>query len=876
MAVAIDNSASAANSITLTWTPAAGTSAWLVSIDGTTLDTVYDTTYTFTGLAAGTAYSLGVATLCDAAVSQFIMQQGVTTCSGSVCEVQVDMSSLHEYNVVWGSGNAVEVYAGNSLRGSASVPNGVDAATVYIPVCDGDSLTLLWRAGSNLYGPYCAFTAIAPGNDTLYDGTGSDFDATLATTVVHCTDCLRPDSIAVSAVGNTTATFTWNSTGATSYRLAVGDTVIVTTSTTATVTGLTPSTSYSYLLQAVCSGGVSLATAGSFTTACGPYPLPYFEDFDDTPRDQLPLCWTSHSQYPDYMGAMTPSVYRGSSRAHSGFNSLELASNGHLRPIAVSKPLTGAPANRLHITFWLNGATHTGFEAGLMTDPTDTATFMPLLVVPQATLNYSGYQFTTENATATDSVFHFALRYTSSLVMYNDIFLDDLLVRRIPDCSEEFTDVTILNTTDSSVTLTWAVGAGDNIGAHYTVVLFNANGDVADSVDTYSDTLTIADLPSATTYMLCVKLICSSTESTVSDTVMFSTASTVCAAPTVDSIVGGEDYIVLHFSTAADTTELQLSPASGPTLTALTTADHYTFDSLPYGTSYTVRLRAHCTGGDLSDWTTAHVSTVDVDCGTPTALAVSGITFNTATVSWSAGGDESSWNVHVFNTFYDSIYYCTATSLAVDGLVADFGYNVEVQALCGSHGNIPGPWSETLTFRTLSCMPISDVNVYGIDGTSATVSWVPGANGNGSWQVEYGPTGFDRGEGVSLLTTSNPCTITGLEPNSVYDIYVATVCDTYSLSVFSEVVTFTTEAQGIDGANHESVMLYPNPASKSVTIACIAPAELTIIDQSGRTVLGTTLTSATSVVNVEKLPRGAYFVRLVNSHSTTIHKLIVK
>jgi hypothetical protein len=877
LAVAIDNTVVSNNSLTLTWTPAAGSSAWLVSIDGATLDTIYDTAYTFTGLVAGTVYSLGVATVCDdGAASQFIVLQGATGCAGTVCELQVDMSSLHEYNVVWGGGNAVDVYAGSSLRGSASVPNGSDAATAYIPVCDGDSLTLLWHAGSNLYGPYCAFTAIAPGNDTLYSGTGSNFNATLATAVVHCTDCLRPDSITVSAVGNTTATLAWNSTGAATYRLTVGDTVIVTAATTATVTGLTPSTSYSYLLQAVCNGGSSLATAGSFATACGPYPLPYFEDFDDTPRDQMPLCWTSHSQYPDYMGAMTPSVYRGASRARSGFNSLELASNGQLRPMAVSKPLTGAPANRLQITFWLNGATHTGFEAGLMTDPADTTTFVPLLVVPQATLNYSGYQFTTENATITDSVFHFALRYTSSLVMYNDIFLDDLLIRRLPDCSEEFTNVTVMNTTDSSATLTWDVSAGDNIGAYYTVFLFNANGDIADSISTYNDTLTIANLPPATSFMLCVKLICGGTESTVSDTVLFSTLGSVCMTPAIDSVLGGEDYITLHFSTAADTTELLLTATSGLSYTALTTADNYTFDSLPYGTDYTVSLRAHCNDGGLSDWVTTHVSTVDVDCGTPAGLAVSDITFNTAIVSWLAGGDETSWNVNVFNTFYDSTYISTARSLAVDGLLADIEYNVKVQALCGSHGNIPGPWSETLAFRTLSCLPVSNVNVSSVDGTSATVSWEAGANGNGTWLVEYGPAGFSRGEGESQLTSSNPYTITGLEPNSVYDVYVATVCDTHNTSVYSELVTFTTGMQGVNGVNHKAIMLYPNPASKAVTVACDAPAELTIIDQSGRTVLSTTLVSPTSVVGLDELPRGAYFVRLLNNQGTTVHKLIVK
>lgn len=874
---AVDITASTSGSLTLAWTPAPESTAWLVSIDGAILDTIYDTTYTFTGLAAGTAYDLGVATLCDNAPSQFVTLQGVTTCAGTGCEVQVDMSSLHEYNVVWGSGNAVEIYAGNSLRGSASVPNGVDAATVYIPVCDGDSLTLYWHAGTNVYGSYCAFTAIAPGNDTLYSGVGSGISAALATTVAHCTGCQRPDSITVSYIGNTSATFQWPSTGAASYRLIVGDTVITTSATTATVTGLTPSTAYSYLLQACCTDGNSLATAGTFATACGPYPLPYFEDFDATPRDQLPLCWTAHSQYPDYMGVMTPSVYRGSSRAYSGFNSLELASNGHLRPMAVSIPLTGAPANKLHISFWLNGATHTGFEAGLMTDPTDTTTFIPLFVRSQAVLNYARYQFTTDSATFTDSVYYFALRYTSSLVMYNDIFLDDLSIRRIPVCSEEFTDITLLGVDESSVAVGWNAGPGDNVDAHYTVMLFNSNGDFVDSISTYNDSLTIGDLPSGATYRLCVQLICGGSESAVSDTVTFTTSdSAPCGLPEVDSVVAGEDFIAVSFHSPGDSTELQITSPDGIVQSIVTAASPVTFDSLLHSTSYTLRLRSHCGGGNMSEWVTLPVSTETVVCGVPSGLTVGGITFSSATLSWTAGADETVWNLRIFNTVYDQTYTCNSTSRTVDGLTAGVGYNVLVQALCGQHSNIPGDWSDTLTFSTEVCEPVNNVHVDNITATSATVSWTAGSNGNGSWLVEYGHTGFSRGEGLSAYVTDTTYTINNLEPYMSYDVYVASVCIDNITSVYSNVVTFQTSEEGIDAAGESPLLLYPNPADKVVTVVVERPSRLTVIDLSGRAVLETSIEQHSTLLDLGTLPAGTYFVRTTDNLGTAVRKLIVK
>lgn len=868
-------------SLTISWTPAAGTTEWIVSLDGMALDTVTDTSYTFTGLSAGTAYAPGVATFCDSEVSsQPVVRHATTSCAGTECEVQVDMSTLNEYNIVWGGGNAVELYAGGNLRGSASVPNGSETATAYIPVCDGDSITLIWHAGSNGYGPFCAFTVIAPGGDTLYNGSGFAASTTIATAAIHCTSCPRPDSIAVSAISNTSATFSWPSTGATSYSLTVGDTVIVTTSTTATVTGLTPSTAYRYLLQASCPSGNSLATAGTFATACGPRPLPYFEDFDASASGEIPLCWTVHNQYPDYMGTMAPSVYRGSNRAHSGFNSLELVSDGHHRPMVVSPPITGAQANRLHITFWLNGATHTGFEAGLMTNPSDTTTFVPLLVLPQATLNYSGYQFTSDNATVTDSVFHFALRYTSTMVMYNDIFLDDIMVRRIPDCSEEFTNIAVTPTTDSSATITWTLSVGDNIGATATVCLLNSNGDLTDTFTTTDSTLTLTCLQPSTTYRLFLRFNCSGTISAVSDTVIFTTPDSTpqpCLAPVIDSIISGEDFLTFYYNADADSVELLLT-AAGTTVadTVIATANPFTIQGLAHSTLYTIGLRSLCTDGNLSPWATTTANTTLVNCGVPSVPTIEAVDFTTASVAWQAATDEQAWNVNIYNTVYNQTYRCTATSCTLTDLTPATSYNVRVQALCGTNNNIPGTWSEPLSFSTDVCLPIENVTVDNTTAHSATVGWTPSVNGNGTWQVEYGYRGFSRGEGTTAITADNPYTITGLEANTAYDIYVATVCAETVLSAYSDSTGFTTSTTGIATYDAVPFTIAPNPAGGDITVCVGESSTFSVIDLQGRIVIAPTTIHSSLIIPHSTLHPGAYFVRMVNSHGTTVSKLIVK
>ncbi|MBR4506620.1 MAG: fibronectin type III domain-containing protein [Bacteroidales bacterium] len=879
VAANIDNITS--GSLTLSWSPATGSSEWLVSLDGMTIDTVADTFYTFTGLSAGTSYSLGVATYCNSQISsQSVVRQAFTACAGTECEVQIDMSTLHEYNIIWGSGNAVELYVGSSLRGSASIPNGSNAATAYIPVCDGDSITLLWHAGSNGYSTYCAFKAIAPGGDTLYDGTGFAVSTPIVGTTVHCNSCQRPDSITVSNIGNNSATFTWPSYDATSYNLTIGDTVITTTSNTVTVTGLIPSTSYRYLLQASCPSGNSLATAGTFATTCGPRPLPYFEDFDATPSGEMPLCWTAHNQYPDYMGVMTPSVYRGSNRAHSGFNSIELASDGNHSPMVVSPALTGAPANKLHITFWLNGATHTGFEAGIMTNPSDTTTFVPLLVIPLATLNYSGYQFTTDNINITDSVYHFALRYTNTIVMYNDLFLDDLMVRRIPDCSEEFTNLGITVLSDSGVTVAWTVGVGDNIGATSTVCLLNSNGDLTDTFTTADSTLTLTGLQASTTYRLFIRLNCGGSVSAVSDTVTFTTtgvAPQLCLAPILDSISTGEDFLTIYYTTSVDSVELTLDSSGTSLFDTIAPANSpFTFQGLTHSTTYTIGLRSLCPDGGLSPWNTSTAGTLVVDCGVPSMPTLESVDFNSASVTWLPAANEQAWNINIYNNVYNHTYRCTSTSYSFADLIPATAYNVRVQALCGQYDNIPGQWSEPLAFYTDICQPVSNVVIGNITAHSVTVGWTPSANGNATWQVEYGLRGFSRGEGITTITADNPYTITNLESNTPYDIYIATVCSDGVISAYSDSTGFTTTTTGITTNDATLFTLVPNPAGSDITVCVSEPSTLSIIDLQGRIVFDPTPVQTTLLIPHALLHPGAYFVRMVNSHGTTVHKLIVK
>ena len=74
-------------------------------------------------------------------------------------------------------------------------------------------------------------------------------------------------------------------------------------------------------------------------------------------------------------------------------------------------------------------------------------------------------------------------------------------------------------------------------------------------------------------------------------------------------------------------------------------------------------------------------------CNAPTNLNVSNITENSATVSWTAGGSETSWDVeyklHSASQWQQSTV--AQTSFNITGLTANSNYDVRVKALCDAN-----------------------------------------------------------------------------------------------------------------------------------------------------------------------------------------------
>jgi hypothetical protein len=147
----------------------------------------------------------------------------------------------------------------------------------------------------------------------------------------------------------------------------------------------------------------------------------------------------------------------------------------------------------------------------------------------------------------------------------------------------------------------------------------------------------------------------------------------------------------------------------------------------------------------------------------------------------------------VYNNTYDQTYTANTNSLTVSGL-NEGTFNVSVRAICSATNT--SEWSEPIQFTTESCVAPTNVAVSSITANSAVVSWTAAASSNGRYTMEYGFSGFSRGQGTTVEVTGTTYTITGLESEIEYDVYVASYCGENIVSPWTPVQSFTTVAGG--------------------------------------------------------------------------------
>ena len=87
-----------------------------------------------------------------------------------------------------------------------------------------------------------------------------------------------------------------------------------------------------------------------------------------------------------------------------------------------------------------------------------------------------------------------------------------------------------------------------------------------------------------------------------------------------------------------------------------------------------------------------------------------------------------------------------------------------------------------------ACVWPTGLTVSNVGGHSATLSWTSDGN---AWQIGYSTDGFATEQYVEV--TENPYTLTGLTPETAYQVRVQTNCGSGVYSIFTNPVSFTTD-----------------------------------------------------------------------------------
>ena len=187
-------------------------------------------------------------------------------------------------------------------------------------------------------------------------------------------------------------------------------------------------------------------------------------------------------------------------------------------------------------------------------------------------------------------------------------------------------------------------------------------------------------------------------------------------------------------------------------------------------------------------------------CVRPIALAVPTVTGHTATATWSAGADETSWQVCLSDD-EDNLIDVTEPTYTFTGLAPESDYTVRVRSNCGDNGY--SDWTSNIWFSTLVACPASTaIEASNIGLTTATLTWTAGGTET-SWIVKYGAGQFDvETEGTEVTVETTPSVeLTGLISNTLYRVYVKSICSDTEESVWT-LGTFRTEC-GLQGIPYE-------------------------------------------------------------------------
>ena len=635
------------------------------------------------------------------------------------------------------------------------------------------------------------------------------------------------------------------------------------TSTTYTVNGLQPSTSYDFRVGGSCGDSVRYSAVKTTYTECDAMAVPVTFTFST----ELSPCWT-----------LTNSNVSRNSTNNALFWNYSSYSIG-----AAVLPELDEPVNNLMAVIrarysYSSGGTHTmlvgvGNAAGMGITWIDTV---------DLTTTYADYIVYFSDYAGTGD------RIVISKDGGNYLYVERIDVGIDNGC-HPVNGFACTGTTSNSATFGWNANSAANLELQYRLV----GADTWQSQAATGTAATINGLQPSSSYEARIRAICSTTDSSIwSSTVSFTTACGAVDMPWSENFDAVSSMTALNcwnrytglYDDATGTATLSTSTSWSTSTTAVLDGSHVKLNI--YGTScrhWLVTPEISISEGANLTFDVALTAYYSANAPSLSDVADDRFMVLVTTDGGATWSPVATWGSADSNDY-------AYTSLGTTGLNVDLSLNAFVgQAIrIGFYGestvsggdndlhidNISvAPNGET---PVTPCVAPTNVAVSNVGTTTATIGWTEN-NGATLWHFELvsgGTTVLNGG------MASNPYTISGLTEGTTYSVRVRSICDTYNYSDWSDYVGFTTDTTGSNGIEHaglDDVSLAPNPAASIVTVSgLVAGAQLTVVDLNGRAVASCTADAGSLSLDVSRLAKGTYFVRIVSDNGTAVRKLIVR
>ncbi len=394
-----------------------------------------------------------------------------------------------------------------------------------------------------------------------------------------------------------------------------------------------------------------------------------------------------------------------------------------------------------------------------------------------------------------------------------------------------------------------------------------------------------------------------------------SSVTNIGAAISWNAVTNATSYAI-DYKTAAS--------ATWTTLTASQAATTATLSGLTAATAYNWRVSATCPTG-TGNTVQANFTTL-ANCGNATGLTSSAIGSNTATISWSAVTNVTSYTVeYKLNaaTIWTPVTLSTATSRTANltGLTQLSVYNWRVRANCATgSGNFV---TANFTTTTASCISIYENSLNGTTAGAAVIPFntdIKGLISPAADQDNYKFTITTRGT-ITLTLTTLPAnyalrlisstgavlatsnrggttneTINYTAAPGIYYARVygssatvnnASTCYTLRVALgtalrTADIITssFNNQSTGTDlSETSKQVTLYPNPVQNTLNVnlsGLTGTSEIVIYNMNGTRVMSKSTGTANTEIDLSKLQGGVYMVNIFNGNSVVSRSKIVK